>query len=80
MRLVAKRMRDKAEELEEEKMDVRREDKTIRSFIIPSQPEIVGNILHISNFSVIKNHKPVKRKTDISLKKISICLSKGQTE
>ena len=69
MRLVAKRMREKAEELEEEKMDVRREDKTIRSFVIPSQPEIVGNILNISSFSVIKNHKPVKRKTDIFLKK-----------
>ncbi|KKR47004.1 MAG: hypothetical protein UT90_C0007G0007 [Parcubacteria group bacterium GW2011_GWA1_40_21] len=69
MRLVAKRMRDKAEELEEEKMDVRREDKTIRSFIIPSQPEIVGNILHISSFSIIKNHKPVKRKTEVVLKK-----------
>ena len=77
MRLVAKRMRDKAEELEEEKMDVRREDKTIRSFIIPSQPEIVGNILHISNFSVIKNHKPVKRKTDISLKKNQHLLING---
>ena len=54
MRLVAKRMREKADELEEEKMDVRREDKTIRSFVIPSQPEVVGNILHISSFSIIK--------------------------
>ncbi|MEK7150292.1 MAG: ATP-binding cassette domain-containing protein [Patescibacteria group bacterium] len=69
MRLVAKRMREKADELEEEKMDVRREDKTIRSFVIPSQPEVVGNILHISSFSIIKNHKPVKRKTEIVLKK-----------
>ena len=39
MRMVAKRMREKAEELEEEKVDVRREDKTIRSFRIESQPE-----------------------------------------
>lgn len=79
MRLVAKRMREKAEELEEEKMDVRREDKTIRSFVIPSQPEIVGNILHIKSFVTIKNHPTspkirgagnlVKRKTDIFLKK-----------
>lgn len=69
MRLVAKRMREKADELEEEKMDVRKEDKTIRSFTIPSQPEIVGNILRISSFNVIKNHKPVKRKADIPLKK-----------
>lgn len=69
MRLVAKRMREKADELEEEKMDVRREDKTIRSFIIPSQPEIIGNILRIASYTVIKNHKPVKRKADISIKK-----------
>lgn len=77
MRLVAKRMREKADELEEEKMDVRREDKTIRSFIIPSQPEIVGNILHISSFNVIKNHKSVKRKTEIFLKKNQHLLIKG---
>ncbi len=37
MRMVAKRMREKAEELEEEKVDVRREDKTIRAFTIPAQ-------------------------------------------
>ncbi|MDE2218629.1 MAG: ABC-F family ATP-binding cassette domain-containing protein [Patescibacteria group bacterium] len=77
MRLVAKRMREKADELEEEKMDVRREDKTIRSFVIPSQPEIVGNILRISYFNVIKNHKPVKRKTEIFLKKNQHLLIKG---
>ncbi len=71
MRLVAKRMREKAEELEEEKVDVRREDKTIRSFIIPSQPEFIGEILHISAFSTMnsKTHKPVQRKANISLKR-----------
>lgn len=77
MRLVAKRMREKADELEEEKMDVRREDKTIRSFIIPSQPEIIGNILRIASYTVIKNHKPVKRKADISIKKNQHLLIKG---
>lgn len=71
MRLVAKRMREKAEELEEEKVDVRREDKTIRPFKIPSQPDFSGEILHISSFSTMnpKTHKPVHRKTDISLKR-----------
>lgn len=77
MRLVAKRMREKAEELESEKMDVRKEDKTIRSFVIPSQPDIVGNILHVSSFNVIKNHKPVKRKTEIFLKKNQHLFIKG---
>jgi ATPase subunit of ABC transporter with duplicated ATPase domains len=69
MRLVAKRMREKAEELEEEKVDVRREDKTIRDFTIPSQPDFIGEILRITSFSMIKDHKPVARKTNITLKK-----------
>ncbi len=69
MRMVAKRMREKAEELEEEIVDVRREDKTIRSFTIASQPELIGEILGISSFTTIKNHKPTKRKAEISLKK-----------
>ncbi|MCX6820325.1 MAG: ATP-binding cassette domain-containing protein [Candidatus Adlerbacteria bacterium] len=69
MRMVAKRMREKAEELEEEKVDVRKEDKTIRSFVIPSQPDLIGDILNITSFAVIKNHKATQRKTEMSLKK-----------
>ena len=69
MRLVAKRMREKAEELEEEKVDVRREDKTIRQFDIPAQEHLVGEIIHISEFFIFKNHKKVARKTNISIKK-----------
>lgn len=69
MRLVAKRMREKAEELEEDIVDVRKEDKTIRPFIIPAQTDIVGEIMSISSFSVLKGSKPVERKTSIALKK-----------
>jgi len=69
MRMVAKRMREKAEEMEEAKVDIRKEDKTIRAFIIPSQPEHSGEILKISSFTVLKNHKPVERTANISLKK-----------
>ena len=69
MRLVAKRMREKAEELEEEKVDVRREDKTIRQFHIPAQEHMVGEIIHISEFFIFKNHKKIARKTNISIKK-----------
>ncbi len=68
LRLLAKRMREKAEELEEEKVDVRKEDKTIRPFHIPC-PHITGDILHISAFSIIKNGKPTARKADIILRK-----------
>jgi ATP-binding cassette subfamily F protein 3 len=77
MRLVAKRMREKAEELEEEKVDSRKEDKTIRSFIIPSQPDIVGDIITITQFKTIKNHKAVQRKAKIALRRNQHLLLKG---
>lgn len=48
MRLVAKRMREKAEELEEDIVDVRKEDKTIKPFTIPSQPDLIGEILGVT--------------------------------
>lgn len=74
MRLVAKRMREKAEELEEEKVEVRREDKTIKSFEIPVQPDlsqIPGDIIRISSYSIIspKTHTPVTRSCSIALRK-----------
>jgi len=69
MRLVAKKMREKAQIMEEAKVDVRREDKTIRTFVIPSQQDIGGEILSITSFSVMKNHKLVTRKANISLRK-----------
>ncbi len=77
MRLVAKRMREKAEELEEEKVDVRKEDKVIRPFTIPAQEDLSGEILNISSFSIIKNHKPVNRKANVSLKKKQHLLLSG---
>jgi ATPase subunit of ABC transporter with duplicated ATPase domains len=69
MRLVAKRMREKAEELEEDIVDVRKEDKTIRPFTIPMQEDTIGEIMNITSVSVLKNHKPVTRTVSVSLKK-----------
>jgi ATP-binding cassette subfamily F protein 3 len=69
MRMVAKRMREKAEELEEDIVDVRREDRTIRSFVIPSQPDLIGDILTVTSFTTVKNHKAVARKANVKLKK-----------
>lgn len=77
MRLVAKRMREKAEELEEDIVDVRKEDKTIRPFTIPSQPDFTGVILNISSYKVIKNHKAVKRTASIKLKRKQHLLLRG---
>jgi len=57
LRLVARRMREKAEELEEEIVDVRKEDKTIREFKIPAQDDILGEILRIDSFTVMSSKK-----------------------
>ncbi len=69
MRMVAKRMREKAAELEEEKVDVRKEDKAIRSFRIPFQDGLVGEILNITSLAVVQKHKAVQRKVKVSLRK-----------
>ncbi|MCX6717703.1 MAG: ATP-binding cassette domain-containing protein [Candidatus Taylorbacteria bacterium] len=69
MRLVAKRMREKAEDLEEEIVDTRKEDKTIRPFIIPAQKDIIGEIVNITEFRTFIKHKVFNRKVKISLKK-----------
>lgn len=77
MRLVAKRMREKADELEEEIVDVRKEDKTIRPFIIPAQPDHVGKVIEITAYKVIRKHKAANRKANIVLNKDRHLLLKG---
>jgi len=79
MRLVARRMRDKAEELEESKVDTRKDDKIIRPFTIPAQVNINGDILTIKEFTTLnlKTHKPVKRKVNVVLRKKQHLLLKG---
>ncbi len=77
MRLVAKRMREKAEELEEDIVDVRKEDKTIRPFVIPFQQDLIGEIITITGFTVLKNHKVTERKATIVLRKNQHLLLKG---
>lgn len=67
MRDVARKMNEKIEELEEEKVDTRREDKTIRSFVIPTQKDITGEILKITSIGIVKDHKSVSRPVKVSL-------------
>ena len=53
-----------------------KEDKSIRPFIIGTQPNMVREILNISSFTTIKN-KIVKHKTQISLHKNTHLLLQG---
>lgn len=69
MRNVAAKMRKKIEAYEEEKVDVRKEDKTIRKFSIPCQNFAPDFSVRISSYTVVNDHKLVKKETDIVLGK-----------
>lgn len=79
LRMVAKRMREKAEELEENMVDVRKEDKTIRNFTIPAQEDTLGEIITITSFTIMspKNHQIVERTANIKLKRNQHLLLSG---
>ncbi|MCU0680505.1 MAG: ATP-binding cassette domain-containing protein [Planctomycetes bacterium] len=59
MRKLAQKLKAETEDLEENMVDVRREDKTIRKFTIPVQEDIVGEVLTLKKVKVIKNHEPI---------------------
>ena len=79
MRLIAKKLRDEIEQMEEDKVDVRREDKTIRPFIIPVEQDLQGDILSIESYSTIdpKTHEPRTKKKSIVLRRNKHLLLKG---
>lgn len=72
LRAVAKRMRESAEEAEESKVEVRREDKTIRSFTIPTQeydPFFNGIVANITSVSAIVNGQPVTKERVLAVRR-----------
>jgi ATPase subunit of ABC transporter with duplicated ATPase domains len=69
MRLVAKRMRDEIEEAEENKVDVRREDKAIRPFTIEPHEDIPLEVVRIDSLTVIRNHEPKEVECEVVLKR-----------
>ncbi len=69
MRDVARKMKEKIEELEGDIVEVRREDKTIRNFLIPCQEDLSGRILELNSVSIMRGHKPVVKKVNVTLKK-----------
>jgi len=69
MRMVAKRMREKVDEYEENKVDVRKEDRTIRPFTFPVHGDIPLEVLKLSSYKVIRNHEAKDIACDITLKR-----------
>ena len=69
MRMVAKRMREKVETYEENKVEVRKEDRTIRPFSFSVQKDIPLEVMKLSSYTVIRNHTPKEVPCDITLKR-----------
>ena len=69
MRMVAKRMRDDIAEAEENKVDVRKEDKTIRPFTIEPHADIPLEVVKLDAVQVIKDHEPKLKACDVTLKR-----------
>jgi ATPase subunit of ABC transporter with duplicated ATPase domains len=67
MRNVARKMREKVELLESEKVEVRKEDKTIRPFVIPVQSNYPGDPLQITSFTAMIDHQQVTKVANIML-------------
>lgn len=69
MRKLASKLRDEIEEMEDSKVEVRKEDKSIRPFIIPCQEDIGSVIVQFDSVQVLHDGKPVTRKISIELRK-----------
>lgn len=65
MRLVAKKMREKAAQMEDDMVEVRREDKTIRPFIIPGQEGLVNESLLIKSYSVMQEGQVIEKSANM---------------
>ena len=69
LRAVAKKMKEAAEELEDNMVDNRKEDKAIKDFKIPMQEDIGGVLLEIHSVHIIRDDEVVEEKQEVSLRK-----------
>ena len=69
MRKLASKLRDEIDEMEDSKVEVRKEDRTIRPFIIPCQEDLGRVIVKFESVEVLHNGKPVKRNVSLELRK-----------
>lgn len=80
LRAVAKRMREAAEEAEENIVSVRQEDKTIRDFAIPVQDFdkfFDGKIMEFSQISAFRPHGTVSKAVELPVRKNTHILLSG---
>lgn len=68
MRKLASKMREEVAEAEENKVEVRREDKTIPPFTIDADP-FTQPLVQITSVTVMQDHKPVKKKKELTIRR-----------
>lgn len=68
MRKLASKLRDQVEEAEENKVDVKRDDRTIRDFTIPAQ-EYNEPVIKFTSIKIIRNGEPDRVELEMSLRK-----------
>lgn len=76
MRKLAKKLKEETEELEENMVDVRREDKTIRKFRIPAQ-NVITDVVKISSILSFYDHLPLVKEVDLTIRKNKHVLVEG---
>lgn len=69
LRAVAKKMKEAAADMENDMVDNRKEDKTIKPFTIPLQEDIGGVLLEINSVHIIENDQVVVRPEEVKLRK-----------
>lgn len=77
LRLVAKKMREAADDMEDDIVDTRKEDKTIREFKIPLQEDIGWVLLKIRSVHIIKNDEVTVKDIEVDLRKDDHILLSG---
>jgi ATP-binding cassette subfamily F protein 3 len=68
MRKLASKLREQVEEAEDEMVDVRREDKTIRDFTIPAQ-DYIDALVRVSSINIIRNGEAQRKDVDLTIRK-----------
>lgn len=76
MRKLASKLRDQVEDAEENMVEVRRDDRTIRDFTIPAQPW-ANNVVTISSVNLVKNHEVQRVPAKVFLRKGQRLLIEG---
>lgn len=76
MRKLASKLRDQVAEAEENMVEVRRDDRTIRNFTIPTQT-FTEPMVSITSVKIIKDHEPSRVEVSIKLRKQQRLLISG---